>query len=30
MAGMTFGGQNMTTYLWGRILSALVALAGAW
>ncbi len=30
MAGMTFGGGNSTTYRWGSILSAIVALSGVW
>ncbi len=30
MAGMTFGGRNMTKYGWGRILSGIVALFGIW
>ena len=30
MAGMTFGDRNVTTYRGGRLLSAVVALAGLW
>jgi hypothetical protein len=30
MAGMTFGGRNMTKSGWGRLLSGMVALFGVW